>query len=136
MSFYKRNGEELLVAPNFVHAPDYSLTAETKDEHTYPVDGWYWFDTLDAAMDGMRTVTDVQSVSMRQARLALHAAGLLTSVDAAIAAMPEPDKTAAQITWEFAQTVDRGFGMVPQLAAALGMTETQIDDLFIAAAQL
>jgi len=136
MSFYKRNGEELLVAPNFVHAPDYSLTAGTKDEHTYPVDGWYWFDTLDAAMDGMRTVTDVQSVSMRQARLALHAAGLLTSVDAAIAAMPEPDKTAAQITWEFAQTVDRGFGMVPQLAAALGMTETQIDDLFIAAAQL
>ena len=136
MSFYKRNGEELLVAPNFVHAPDYSLTAETKDEHTYPVDGWYWFDTLDAAMDGMRTVTDVQSVTMRQARLALHAAGLLTLVDAAIAGMPEPDKTAASITWEFAATVDRGFGMVPQLAAALGMTETQIDDLFIAAAKL
>ena len=77
-----------------------------------------------------------QSVTMRQARLALHAAGLLTSVNAAIAAMPEPDRTAAQITWEFAATVDRGFGMVPQLAAALGMTETQIDDLFIAAAQL
>jgi len=77
-----------------------------------------------------------QSVTMRQARLALHAAGLLTSVDAAIAAMPEPDRTAAQITWEFAQTVDRGFGMVPQLATALGMTETQIDDLFIAAAKL
>ena len=77
-----------------------------------------------------------QSVTMRQARLALHAAGLLTSVDAAIASMPESDKTAAQITWEFAATVDRQFGMVPQLAAALGMTETQIDDLFIAAAQL
>jgi len=77
-----------------------------------------------------------QSVTMRQARLALHAAGLLTSVDAAIAAMDEPDKTAASITWEFAQTVDRGFGMVPQLASALGMSDTQIDDLFIAAAQL
>jgi len=77
-----------------------------------------------------------QSVTMRQARLALHAAGLLTLVDAAIAGMPEPDKTAASITWEFAATVDRGFGMVPQLAAALGMTETQIDDLFIAAAKL
>jgi len=77
-----------------------------------------------------------QSVTMRQARLALHAAGLLTSVNAAIAAIPEPDRTAASITWEFASSVDRGFGMVPQLAAALGMTETQIDDLFIAAAQL
>ena len=77
-----------------------------------------------------------QSVSMRQARLALHFAGLLAGVDAAIAGMSEPDKTAAQITWEFAQTVDRQFGMVPALAAAMGMTETQIDDLFIAAAQL
>lgn len=77
-----------------------------------------------------------QSVTMRQARLALHAAGLLTSVDAAIAGMAEPDKTLASITWEFAQTVDRGFGMVPALAASLGMTEVQIDDLFIAASQL
>jgi len=77
-----------------------------------------------------------QSVTMRQARLALHAAGLLTSVDAAIAGMSEPDKTVASITWEFAQTVDRGFGMVPQLASALGMTETQIDALFVAAAAL
>jgi len=77
-----------------------------------------------------------QSVTMRQARLALYAAGLLTSVDAAIASMPEPDKTAAQITWEFAATVDRQFGMVPALAAALGMSDTQIDDLFIAAAKL
>jgi len=77
-----------------------------------------------------------QSVTMRQARLALLAAGLLPAVNAAIASMPEPDKTQAQITWEFASSVDRGFGMVPQLASAMGMTETQIDDLFIAAAQL
>jgi len=77
-----------------------------------------------------------QSVTMRQARLALLAAGLLPAVNAAIASMPEPDKTQAQITWEFAATVDRQFGMVPALAAALGMTETQIDDLFIAAAKL
>jgi len=77
-----------------------------------------------------------QSVTMRQARLALHAAGLLASVEAAIAGMPEPGKTAAQITWEFAATVDRAFGMVPALAAAMGMTETQIDTLFIEAAKL
>ena len=77
-----------------------------------------------------------QSVTMRQARLALLGAGLLPAVTAAVDAMPEPDKTAAQITWEFAATVDRGFGMVPALAAAMGMTEAQIDDLFIAANKL
>lgn len=86
--------------------------------------------------DGVLSVAVPQSVTMRQARLALLGAGLLASVDAAIAGMPEPDKTIAQITWEFAATVDRQYGMVPQLATALGMTETQIDDLFIAAAQL
>lgn len=86
--------------------------------------------------DGVLSIAVPQSVTMRQARLALLGAGLLSSVDAAIAGMAEPDKTVAQITWEFAATVDRQFGMVPTLAAALGMTEAQIDALFIAAAQL
>lgn len=89
-----------------------------------------------ADTEANRLASVPQSVTMRQARLALYAAGLLTSVDAAIAGMTEPDKTTAQITWEFAATVERQFGMVPQLAAALGMTDTQIDDLFIAAASL
>lgn len=77
-----------------------------------------------------------QFVTMRQARLALLDAGLLSSVDAAIAAMSEPAKSAAQIEWEYASEVQRGNGMVPAMAAALGMTESQIDDLFIAAATL
>jgi hypothetical protein len=33
-----------MFAPNFVYSADYELTRENKDEHTYPVDGWYWFD--------------------------------------------------------------------------------------------
>lgn len=77
-----------------------------------------------------------QSVTMRQARLALLAAGLLPSVSAAIASMQEPERSAAQITWEFAATVDRESGLVPSLATALGLTEAQIDDLFISAAKL
>lgn len=77
-----------------------------------------------------------QSVTMRQARLALHAAGLLSSVDAAIASMQEPQKTAAQIEWEYASAVERNAGLVPAMAAALGMSEADIDDLFIVAATL
>lgn len=77
-----------------------------------------------------------QSVTMRQARLALHAAGLLSSVDAAIASMQEPTKTAAAIEWEYASAVERNAGLVPAMAAALGMSEADIDDLFIAAAAL
>lgn len=77
-----------------------------------------------------------QSVTMRQARLALHAAGLLSGVDAAIASMQEPAKTAALIEWEYASAVERNAGLVPAMASALGMTDAQIDDLFITAATL
>ena len=104
-------------------------------EATHGGIGWTWDgETLTAPPAPPTPIP--QSVNMRKARLALHAAGLLTSVDAAIASMPEPDRTTASITWEFAETVDRGFGMVPAIAAILGMSDTQIDDLFIAAAKL
>lgn len=73
-----------------------------------------------------------QSVTMRQARLALLAAGMLPAVTAAINAAGD----AAKIDWEYAQTVDRGFGLVPAMAAQLGLTEAQIDALFVAAAAL
>lgn len=42
--FYKFDGS-LLYGPNFVLNKDYELRRETKDEHTYPTDGWYWFET-------------------------------------------------------------------------------------------
>lgn len=74
-----------------------------------------------------------QEVTMRQARLALYGAGLLPSVDAAIAGMTDPAKTAAQIEWNHSQTVQRSKGLVVQLGAALGLTEAQIDQLFITA---
>lgn len=73
-----------------------------------------------------------QSVAMRQARLALLAAGLLDSVETAIAGAGP----AAKIEWEYAQEVQRAAGLVPAMATALGMTEAQIDALFVQAATL
>jgi hypothetical protein len=46
--FYKLDGE-LLYGPNFVLNANYELRKETKDDHSYPIDGWYWFDTLQEA---------------------------------------------------------------------------------------
>lgn len=46
--FYKLDGL-LLYGPNFVLNKDYELRKETKDEHQYPVDGWYWFDSEEEA---------------------------------------------------------------------------------------
>jgi len=48
--FYKNDGT-LLYGPNFVLNANYELRKETKDDYTYPVDGWYWFDTRQEALD-------------------------------------------------------------------------------------
>lgn len=76
------------------------------------------------------------AVTMRQARRALHAAGLLAGVEAAIDALAEPEKTAARIEWEYSSEVQRHNGFVEQLAPALSLSEAQLDALFVAAAAL
>ena len=46
--FYKLDGD-LLFGPNFVLNANYELRRENKDSYTYPIDGWYWFDSEEAA---------------------------------------------------------------------------------------
>lgn len=75
-------------------------------------------------------------VTMRQARLALLGAGLLDQVNGAIEALPEPDRTAAAIEWEYAGVVERDGPITQTLAGALGLTEQQLNDLFTTAATL
>jgi hypothetical protein len=43
--FYKEENGELIYGPNFVLNKNYELRKETHEQHTYPVDGWYWFDS-------------------------------------------------------------------------------------------
>lgn len=73
-----------------------------------------------------------KSVSPYQARVALHMAGLLPSVETAIASAPVP----AQIAWEYATVFERHSPFIEALSPMLGLTETQIDDLFLAASQV
>ncbi len=48
--FYKLD-TDLLYAPNFVYGgyDAYQLLKENKETYTYPVDGWYWFNTEEEA---------------------------------------------------------------------------------------
>ena len=72
-------------------------------------------------------------VTMRQARLALLQAGLLSLVESAIASMESP---AAQIEWDYSQEVNREQPLVKQLAEALNLTSDQLDNLFLEASKL
>ena len=40
---------DLLYGPNFVLNANYELRRETHDQHTYPIDGWSWFDSEEDA---------------------------------------------------------------------------------------
>lgn len=77
------------------------------------------------------------SVTMRQGREVLIRAGLDEAVDAAIDAIE--DATARKIArnaWERSNEFERNNGLIAQLGPALGLTEAQIDALFITAAGL
>lgn len=39
----------ILCAPNFVDAGSFYLVKEEKDSYTYPIGGWYWFDSEELA---------------------------------------------------------------------------------------
>lgn len=73
-----------------------------------------------------------QSVSMLAARRALRAGALLDKVNAAIAAQPAD----VQDAWEYSITVDRQSATVKMLALALGLSDAQIDALFVSAASM
>ena len=76
------------------------------------------------------------AVTMRQARLALLGAGLLTSVETALDALSEPAKSAARIEWDYSNEVQRHNGLVSSLGPALNLTSEQIDTLFVEVAKL
>ena len=73
------------------------------------------------------------TVTMRQARLAMLDAGILTSVRDALAAMTGPTGEAARIEWEYALMLERSNPLVASLSSTLGLTSTQLDELFTAA---
>ena len=75
-------------------------------------------------------------VTPRQARLALLGAGQLANIDAAIELLEEPTKSAVQIEWEYAVSIERMSPWVQAMTSALGMTDEQVDQLFEMAATL
>lgn len=78
-----------------------------------------------------------ETVSRRQLRLALAFAQFdLSQIDQQINQLPEPNKTFALIAWNDAVVFERNDVLLNQLAGQLGLTEDNLDDLFINAGKL
>ncbi|MGN7962193.1 hypothetical protein [Brucella sp. 22210] len=67
------------------------------------------------------------NLSARQIRLGLLHLGKLSAVNAAIGALPEPDKSEAQIEWDYASEFHRLNHLIVQLIPILGLTDEQVD---------
>lgn len=77
-------------------------------------------------------ITSPQVVTIRQAKLALYAANLLDDVDTVVAGADR----ATQIEWEYATEVRRDWPTLITLQGVLGISDTEVDNLFIAGAAL
>ena len=90
-----------------------------------------------ADIEAKRKASVPASVTRRQAKQALLLNGLLANVQPAIDAIPDAAQRAMiQIEWDDSQVFERDRPALITLGSALGLTNTQLDDLFIGAAQL
>lgn len=85
------------------------------DENGYPV-----------LIDAIITRQKVTQVSMRQAQLALLKNDLLDDVESAVGSMSRD----MQIAWDKSSVVNRDDCLVISMAELLGLSESQMDDLF------
>lgn len=164
--FYKNDEGILLYAPEQVSGPDFDLIAYMRDSYVYPVNGWHWFDTKEAAriffkimpeakpgdIINIETATAIPDISDRQFFQQAAVMGLITKTEAVAAVATgtipvslqgiidglesEDERFAATMLLAGATTFQRTHPFTEAVGAAMGMTSEQIDKFFLAAGAL
>lgn len=94
-------------------------------------------DAIAADIEAKRKASVPVSVTRRQAKQALLLNGLLASVQPAIDAIPDAAQRAMiQIEWDDSQVFERNRPALIALGSALGLSDIQLDNLFVEASQL
>lgn len=152
--FYKLDTDgSLRYAKNASYSSTINIFREEKDNYEYPIDGWYWFDTLEDAVlffnlnieDYTEQESEFQapiftpapvptvSVSAYQAKIALESAGLYTTVETFVR---ESNDNTLVIAWDNATVFERNSPFITSVGSELELTEEQIDTLFVEAAKV
>lgn len=136
MPFYKKEDNQILSGA-WVLGPyeQYHLTEEAKDNYQYPVDGWIWADNIDSAIAQFANLSK-SSITNRQCKLALLSINKYQAVIDFIDTLTEPQKTQAKIEWDFANDIERDNPLFNIVAAGIGLTSSEVDDLFALAKTL
>jgi len=76
------------------------------------------------------------NLTARQLRLGLLHLGKLGGVPEAIAALPEPEKSQAEIEWQFASEFRRLHPLIVQLLPILGLADEDVDQAWLEFSQV
>lgn len=132
--FYKLDlaGQRLVYAEKSVIGPGFKLDSENPPAEE--VNGWKWFESdIDAyTYHGMVPESQPWSVTPLQTKIALNRAGLLDQVESHIASADRE----TQLAWESASEFRRDSPLLLTMAAAVGISDAQLDELFLAAKEI
>jgi hypothetical protein len=125
-------------------AADFSAAcADTLDDHAARVLQLLGNDpaaTLQALIDGTNLPAPPPRVPREianwRAKAVLTSMGMLPQVEAMLAALPEPQKTNVSTAWAGDARFARRGATVLSIAAALGLSDAQLDSMFIQAEAL
>lgn len=124
---------ERVLLPGLPYADAQTASAATILSHVFAVvDAATWETSVSVAAADPTTPIVPAEVPKWQARRALLDAGLLDVVEAAVA---QADRH-VQITWADAPNIVRNSPFIAAIAPSLGLTDEQIDALFIAAKRI
>jgi hypothetical protein len=70
-------------------------------------------------------------VALWKLRFILSQMNLEQAVSDALNSLPEPQKTAANYIWNYGNTIDRHSSTIMFLQQQLGLTDTQVNEIFI-----
>jgi len=136
--FYKLDLQSggIVFAPNFVHGPSFVLSRDDNESKLGEIAGWRWFESENEAYFHFNVQPSDRpwSISPLQARIALHrtvknGSTLLSQVESFMVAAPVEVK----IAWEKATEFRRNSPTLLALAQVLGLTDQELDDLFVLA---
>lgn len=83
------------------------------------------------------SLSHLKPVSARQIRTALIISGIsISNIETALNGLPEPNRSIAQVAWEFSNDFYRDNPLILELAPIIGLTEQQLNDLWALAATL
>ena len=133
---YKKSDSTYVSTNYYLEKPAYSTTIAPQIDTNYAK--WNGVTWIDFRTPEQLLKSQVPfSVTRRQLKLQLTLSGFnLSLIDYVIGQLPEPDRSFALIGWNDSTDFERDNPLIKQLAPQLGLSESQVDQIFINASKL